>query len=335
MNYPDRPVPAPPTDEPEQEPMPGEAEALAGALSDIPMQAAVRAHSGTSFVPEQRGEQIKREYVATLRADYRAMARYADTPEKLATLAAGFAEYRAGYSGKVRAWLGARASCVSTMIAGRSGFNVRRAEKKNRSADKRAEEMSGYRERLLSALEKELRPELRPIMSGDADATSRLRGKIAKLEELQERMKAANAAIRKEKKRGPAAQMAALVALGFKPGQAEELLKPDFCGRIGFAHYQLQNNGAEIRRAKARLEAVGATQAQESTEAEGEHARLEDCPAENRVRLWFPGKPVPEVRDALKGSGFRWAPSLGCWQAYRNWRSLQAARVHAGLPAAS
>lgn len=37
------------------------------------------------------------------------------------------------------------------------------------------------------------------------------------------------------------------------------------------------------------------------------------------------------VRDRLKRSGFRWTPSLGCWQAYRNDRSIRLAQEFAGL----
>jgi hypothetical protein len=33
----------------------------------------------------------------------------------------------------------------------------------------------------------------------------------------------------------------------------------------------------------------------------------------------------------LKAAGFRWAPSLGCWQAYRNHATLTTARREAGL----
>jgi hypothetical protein len=96
----------------------------------------------------------------------------------------------------------------------------------------------------------------RAIYSDDPAADDKLKAKIANAEQLQEIMKACNAAIRKHAKAGPAAQIAALVALGRPEAQAAELIKPDFCGRIGFADYQLTNNNANIRRMKERLQHV-------------------------------------------------------------------------------
>jgi len=32
------------------------------------------------------------------------------------------------------------------------------------------------------------------------------------------------------------------------------------------------------------------------------------------------------VRTKLKSCGFRWSPTLGCWQAYRNSGSLEVAK---------
>jgi hypothetical protein len=197
-------------------------------------------------------------------------------------------------------------------------------------ADKRAEELVDFRKRALDAIRKALRPEDRPIMAGDSDATARLRVKLAEAETLQARMKAANVAIRKNARAGVAVQVAALVALGISEGAAGRLLEPDFCGRIGFADFELTNNGANIRRMQQRLAQLEVAKATPTTELEGARARLEDAPADNRVRLFFPDKPAVDVRDRLKHSGFRWAPSLGCWQAYRNASTLATAHAVAG-----
>lgn len=149
------------------------------------------------------------------------------------------------------------------------------------------------------------------ISSEDPAAVDKIGAEIAKLEALQERMKAANAAIRKHKKAGPEAQVAALVELGFDETQAAGLLKPDFCGRVGFADFQLTNNGANIRRLKARVPQVQSVQAaDEVREQIGEvEYREEDC----RVWLVFPGKPADEIRAELRSHGFKWSPTRGAW----------------------
>jgi hypothetical protein len=160
----------------------------------------------------------------------------------------------------------------------------------------------------------------------------RLREKLAKCEREQVRMKAANAAIRKHAKAGAEAQVFALVALGFSEGNARDLLKPDFAGRIGFADFETRNNGAEIRRLEARIAQVERAKATPSVETEGSNGcRLEDAPGENRIRVFFPGKPDLATRDRLKAAGFRWTPTLGCWQAYRSSNTIAIATAIAGV----
>jgi len=290
--------------------------------TDIPLSLARAAHEGSSFVPDRRADQEQADYAETLRADFEELAKLADTEDKQAQLAEEFERYRTGYRRRAVALLRSKARCLSPMITGPARFPVERNRKRLDIADKRREELLDFRTRALAAIRKTLCPELRPIMAGDDNAADRLRAKIARAEELQARMKAANAAIRQH--RGPEA-VAALVALGHPEARARELLQPDFCGRIGFPAYALQNNNANIRRMKERLATVEKAQDTPETVQEGHAARLEDCPAENRVRLFFPGKPAEAIRDQLKANGFRWAPSLGCWQAYRNPRSLEIA----------
>ena len=77
------------------------------------------------------------------------------------------------------------------------------------------------------------------ISSDDPDALVKLKEKLESMKRSHALMKAANAAIRKGKT--PDRQIPALLELGLTQSQAEELLKPDFCGRIGFASFSLQN----------------------------------------------------------------------------------------------
>lgn len=303
--------------------------------SDVPLSLAHAAHAGTSFVPDERARQVRDEYAAELAADYETFRQHAIKGGTLELLDAEFARYRAGYRKHYSAWLGSKSRVISWMIAGRSNFPMRRMEKRNEIEHKRLENLLSFRERAKAAIIHTLRPDLRPIMSGDSDATERLAEKIAKAEQLQERMRSANAAIRKHKKAGPEAQIAALLALGFIEAQARDLLKPDFAGRIGFAGYQLTNNNANIRRMKERLTQVSRNQATPETTAGGTNARLEDSPADNRVRLFFPGKPSEEIRTKLKREGFRWSPTISAWQAYRNTWTIKAAQDFAGLEAES
>lgn len=166
------------------------------------------------------------------------------------------------------------------------------------------------------------------IASEDPDATEKLSDKLAKLETLQERMRAANKVV-KRKKLADAEKIAQLTEQGFSPEAAAELLKPDFCGRIGFPDYALTNNNANIRRIKGRIEHLARVQSQPETEQENESTgiRLEDSPSDNRVRLFFPGKPSEEIRTKLKSNGFRWSPTIGAWQAYRNYHSMELAKT--------
>lgn len=47
-----------------------------------------------------------------------------------------------------------------------------------------------------------------------------------------------------------------------------------------------------------------------------EHGDVRIVEDENRVRIFFPGKPIDETRAALKGAGFRWSPTVGAWQRH-------------------
>jgi hypothetical protein len=299
--------------------------------TDIPLELAVRAHAGTSMVPDDRGRAAVADYVAQLTTDLAALARFATTPAKQEQLAAEFARYREGYRMRYLVVLQGKARCVSTLVAGRSNFPVRRAQKASDAAHNHTQELHDYRQRALKAIHRVLCPEDEAIMAGAADAVSRLQAEIEKGERELALYKAINVAIRKNARKGQAAQVEALVALEVTPAQAAKLLVPDDFRRIGIPPYMLSNLGNNLRRLRGRLEQVQAAKATPDTTEEGSGARLEDSPADNRVRLYFGGKPDEGTRAQLKARGFRWTPSLGCWQAYRNTGSIETARKLAGL----
>jgi len=298
--------------------------------NDIPQSLAQAAHRGTSFVPKKRAVEERTSYAQSLQADYENFRQHAVQGGTLSLLEDQFATYRQGVAQRTRAYLESSSRCLSSMITGRSNFPTERNRKRNAAADKKREDLLDFQKRARAAILRTLRPDLQPVRSSDSDAVERLQEDLESLEGTQKRMKAANAAIRKYAKEGAAAQVAALMALQFTQQEAAELLQPDFAGRIGFAGYRLQYANANIRRIRARIEEIKHVQAKPVTEIQGTVARLEDDPPANRVRLFFPSKPAQEVITTLKSGAFRWTPSLGCWQAYRNPNSIGLARRLAG-----
>ena len=165
----------------------------------------------------------------------------------------------------------------------------------------------------------------RGISSDDPDAVVKLKEQLAKAEQLQQRMKAANLIIRKFKNDHHNGHLA-LEGQGFTAGQAQRLFEPDFAGRIGFADYQLTNNGTNIRRMKFRIEQLTKNATREHQEVEHEGFKLVQNVEANRVQIIFPGKPSAEIRQVCKSNGFHWSPTEGAWQRQLNNAGIWAAK---------
>lgn len=148
-------------------------------------------------------------------------------------------------------------------------------------------------------------------MHDDPNAVEKLEEKIKRLEERQELMVKANKLVRKNDREG-------LAELGFSENSINQLFKPDFCGRIGFANYQLTNNSANIRRLKGRLESEQAKSEKESNEIIINGVRILENVEENRVQIFFDSIPAEEIRTQLKQNGFRWSRFNKAWQRHLN-----------------
>jgi Domain of unknown function (DUF3560) len=157
------------------------------------------------------------------------------------------------------------------------------------------------------------------IFSDDPDAIEKLKEKIAAAVERQDFMKAGNKIV-KSKKLTIEQKIEQLKAAG----HSSMILQSDFCGRVGYADYELTNNNANIRRMKQRLEQLekALVNAVEVGDTEEEYPDLDlivrHARTINRIQLIFSGKPSVQIRNLLKSHGFRWAPSEGAWQRHLN-----------------
>lgn len=115
--------------------------------------------------------------------------------------------------------------------------------------------------------------------------------------------------------------------IGMSESTAAKLLTPDYAGDIGLPGYVLKNNSAEIRRLQKRIDALKAVKTTEPMPDENYgDIRLERNTDDNRLRLFFPGKPSREVIATLKRNGFHWSPYNKAWQRQLNSAAEYAAQ---------
>lgn len=203
--------------------------------------------------------------------------------------------------------------CPSVMICGGSNFPVRKKEKQNAAQDRHYQlykEIQQMPEKIAGLLRW-----ANIIKSGDADALEKLQQKVEKLEAWQAEMKEANAYYRKHKSlKG---------YKDFSDERAEELDKAisETWYQKPFAPFELTNNNAKIKSAKARIaeierlkkEAADTAEQPEADETADLYKVVENAEI-MRLQVIFDGKPNSEARNVMKRNGFRWAPSSGAWQ---------------------
>lgn len=161
------------------------------------------------------------------------------------------------------------------------------------------------------------------IFSDDSQAVEKLQVKIADLEAKQKHMVATNKAWRKGGIQG-------LIDFGFSPEEAQQTAEAiekaySWC-KQPYPSYHLSNNNANLARCKKRLQQLEREETEVTTEHTIGDVRICDSVEDNRVQIFFPGKPSEEVRAKLKRNGFKWAPSVGAWQRHRNPYALHLAK---------
>ena len=205
----------------------------------------------------------------------------------------------------------------SVMIAGPSNFPVRKKEKQNAAMDSNMREWRDIQ----GLLDKIRSTGMGGISADDPEAVAKLQAKLDNLVESQETMKAVNAYYRKHK---------TLDGCPHLPPQTLEKLKADMAQGWHledkpFASWALSNNNAEIHRVKARIESLTRKEQTPFVGWEFDGGKVEINREENRLQVFFDGKPDADTRTELKSGGFRWSPSAKAWQRQLTDNAFRAA----------
>ena len=198
----------------------------------------------------------------------------------------------------------------SILIAGGSNFPVRKKEKQNAARDRNMEE---WRE-IEGLLDKIRSTGMGGISADDPQAVQKLEKKLAGLEKSQETMKAVNAYYRKHKTLDGCLHLS---PEGIERMKAEMSSSWHYEDKP-YPTWALSNNSAEIRRVKDRIKSLSQRKEIGYVGWEFEGGKVEANTQDNRLQIFFDGKPDAEVREELKGNGFRWSPKAGAWQRQLN-----------------
>jgi hypothetical protein len=152
------------------------------------------------------------------------------------------------------------------------------------------------------------------ISSDDPDAIEKLEAKLVAQRAEHVREVAGNKAIRAAKGDRTIATKA-LLELGFTTSQIERALMTNY-GDVPYGFFA-KNSAATVRATEKRLAELRAKEAAPERKplVIGDATMTWDRVA-NRVQLRFPSRVDAATSEALKRSGFRWAPSVGAWQRH-------------------
>lgn len=201
--------------------------------------------------------------------------------------------------------------CPSILISGAGNFPTRKKERQVKAFEDNRK-LYEYCDHILYELRNLVSDN--SIMIGDDDAIEALKEKIKKREELHKYMKDCNKALRMKDEEKKQAKLLELCNNDIE--RVEKLKKPDCFGLVGFGSYTLQNNNAEIRRLRKRLEDLEKIKNEDNEENEKEYEGFKIVKNSNimRIQMIFEDIPDPETRNILKKYYFRWSPKNKAWQ---------------------
>jgi hypothetical protein len=304
--------------------------ALSVSPDDMNYQRAVRAHSGMSFSPEKRAREDQQAYVQDVQSLYDEMLPLATTDAQRAILTAEVERYRQGYLERAIAVQESRSRIMSPMIAGPANFPVARNKKRMDAFEKLAREFSDWQQKARRAARAAVQS-ARDAGQVQGDTWAKLK---AEIDEDVQNARASDAKVGFYMDRPTiAASLSGRLIRAANRGEVETV-------REALEYIREQQTALDkplftnrhmvwglVERAEKSAAGAEATTAEGEVEiATFDGARIVDNREAGRVQIVMDGKPADEVRDALRGEGWRWAPSAGAWQRQNTPNAVASAK---------
>ena len=253
----------------------------------------------TSFSPDERGRQLISDYSQQLESDISELKEN-NIPDEI------ICDYKNRYENLFSSWLSAKSRCASSMIAGPANFNIRRAQKANRSEENHYTVFQAWREKAKKAIIRRSQPAKTFLTELD-----RYKQELESMKRNHEQMKEGNKIIAKARKEGKDISGYLTEIFGIKPHMIEWTMK------FGFG---LQNNNANIKRVEARikeLEVKEQMRNEDEKEFSFEGGKVILNYEADRIQIFFTNRPTREQLQFWKAKGlnsFNWSPSNNAWQ---------------------
>jgi hypothetical protein len=268
---------------------------------ELPYDAAYRAHTGTSFVPERRAKDCQAEFASHVQALFDSCLPSAETEAQQTVLLEEMVRYRDGYKVKVLAHLGAQSRCMSTMITGGSNFPVRRNDKANTAEHRRLEELLAWDTRARRAVFHAVLAARTSEQVCDAEWAD-LKSYI------DHRAISANIAGKIER-----------LAVHGKHVLVQQALDYIKAHRTLYGDLQ-KSSPRQLTQKQAPTLTMETVIEKDGVEVILHHGI-------DRVQIYFPGKPDAATMAKLKSSGWHWSPSQGAWQRQLTGNALASAKA--------
>lgn len=207
------------------------------------------------------------------------------------------------------------AMCPSVMISGAGNFPVRKKEKQNNARENWRNQYSSLYESNNYYITKIKNLLLSTVIySNDEFAIEKIQNKIEDLEKWQQTMKDVNAYYKKHKN----LDECDLINEEEKTKILRWMNNWSFYD-VPYASYTLQNNNAEIRRNKQRLEELKKLKERAEQKSEEKYIQVDgvkvvEDATDMRIRILFDEIPSADTRMLLKNWGFKRSPKNSAWQ---------------------